>query len=77
MNWYKKSQYLSVTEELGISTPKKYYLFDKENNKLVSKNNAVDEMSEQMMTQEQADHANATYTIGQWMTAEEIREWLK
>ena len=76
MNWYKQAQSLSVTEELGISAPKKYYLFDTIHGKLVPPEDSIEGVSEQFMTEEQSAHFNATYTIGQWMTAKEIREWL-
>jgi len=76
MSWYKRSQYLSVTEELGISAPKKYYLFDTAHGKLVPTEDSIEGVSEQVMTEEQAEHVNATYMIGQWMTTKEIREWL-
>ena len=75
MNWYKQSQNLSVMEELGISTPKKYYLFDKNQRKLVPPEDSIEGESEQIMTEEQAKHANDTYMIGQWMTIDEIRDW--
>lgn len=75
MNWYKFSQYLSVKEELGISAPKKYYLFSKEKQEIINEKDAIEGVSHQIMTEEEADHLNATYIIGQWMTLEEIKNW--
>ena len=76
MNWYKFSQHLSIQEELGISAPKKYYLFSKEKREVIPEDDAISGVSHQFLTEEEADHLNATYAIGQWMTAEEIKEWL-
>lgn len=77
MNWYKLSYNLSIMEELGISAPKKYYLFDTNHGKIISKEDSIDGDNEQMMSEEEASHANATYSIGQWMTIKEIVQWLK
>lgn len=76
MNWYKTALHLSIMEEPGISAPKKYYLFDMNKEKIISEQDSIDGSSEQMMTEEEAAHANATYSIGQWMTAKEIATWM-
>jgi len=77
MNWYKLAQHLSIMEELNISAPKKYYFFDTNHGKIFSKEDSIDGVSEQMMTEDEVKHINATYSIGQWMTTKQIIEWLK
>jgi hypothetical protein len=64
-------------EEIGISAPKKYYLFDTNHGKILSDEDSIEGISEQVMTEEEASHVNATYSIGQWMTMKQIIEWLK
>ena len=64
-------------EEINISAPKKYYLFDTRHGKVLSAEDSIEGVSEQVISEEEANHLNATYSIGQWLTAKEIVEWLK